>query len=64
MRGADRDCGSDPGGGQPRPAALLPVLHLHQPHRALDADLKANGDDGSIKMPYRMGLLTQTNSPC
>ncbi|WP_330294043.1 hypothetical protein [Streptomyces sp. NBC_00576] len=20
--------------------------------------------DGYIKMPYRMGLLTQTNSPC
>lgn len=27
-------------------------------------DPKANGDDGYIKMPYRMGLLTQTNSPC
>ncbi|NGO44215.1 hypothetical protein G6048_19285 [Streptomyces sp. YC419] len=27
-------------------------------------DPKANGNDGYIKMPYRMGLLTQTNSPC
>ncbi|MCX5206314.1 non-reducing end alpha-L-arabinofuranosidase family hydrolase [Streptomyces sp. NBC_00237] len=26
-------------------------------------DPRANGDDGYIKMPYRMGLLTQTNSP-